>query len=514
MEQQLHGAYISKRGYVIRKESLPDNLLIELKLELRGRPLQDEKYMAFNYKDSTFPLYIETVNKLYIPKMYGLNCFGQCEKETLNYIGQNWDNDSITFTGNLYEHQKEPCEKLLTELNKSGGGILSLQTGQGKSICALHVISQLKKKTLIIVNKIALMKQWENEIKTFLPNANVGFIQGQKNVDIMEKDIVIGMLQSLAKIDYPQSLFDDFGSVVVDECHNVCSKSFSKVLMKVCSKYTIGLSATPQRSDGCEYVFKWFVGDLVYESYIERKGLPPKVSTIKIVSNEYKEISTMNKVTGRKQIMFSSMLSDLIEMEKRNKLITEVIKHYVKSENRKILVLSDRREHLKIIKTLLDNDESVTFTYGLFLGQMKIADLEKSKASQVILATYQAFGEGISEKELDTLFLITPKKFIGHLTNTTKNESGKLEQIVGRIFRKDHTTLHPLIIDIHDNYSVYNTQYKQRLAFYKQHFSVVYFQDNLAKLDDADIKNIDMKCVQTQKEDQITTNDVYKECML
>jgi superfamily II DNA or RNA helicase len=330
----------------------------------------------------------------------------------------------------------------------------------------------------------------------------------------MEKDIVIGMLQSLAKIDYPQSLFDDFGSVVVDECHNVCSKSFSKVLMKVCSKYTIGLSATPQRSDGCEYVFKWFVGDLVYESYIERKGLPPKVSTIKIVSNEYKEISTMNKVTGRKQIMFSSMLSDLIEMKKRNKLITEVIKHYVKDENRKILVLSDRREHLKIIKTLLDNDESVTFTYGLFLGQMKIADLEKSKASQVILATYQAFGEGISEKELDTLFLITPKKFIGHLTNTTKNESGKLEQIVGRIFRKDHTTLHPLIIDIHDNYSVYNTQYKQRLAFYKQHFSVVYFQDNLAKLDDTDINNIDMKCVQTQKEDQITANDVYKECML
>jgi superfamily II DNA or RNA helicase len=501
----MQSSYISKRGYVIRKEHIPDNVLNEIKHELRGRPLQDEKYSMFNYKDLTFPLYIETVNKLYIPKMYGLKRFGKCEKESSNYVGENWHHD-IPFTGNLYEHQNEPCELLLRELHKQGGGILSLQTGQGKSICALHVVSKLQKKTLIIVNKIALMKQWENEIHTFLPYANVGIIQGQKNVDIMEKDIVIGMLQSLSKIDYPQSLFDDFGTLVVDECHNVCSKSFSKVLMKVCSKYTIGLSATPQRSDGCEYVFKWFLGDLVYESCIERKGLPPKINTIKIISSQYKEISTEQRGTGRKQIMYSSMLTDLIEMQKRNKLISKVIKHYVNDEDRKILVLSDRREHLKIIKQLLDNDESVTFTYGLFLGQMKVVDLEKSKASKVILATYQAFGEGISEKDLDTLFLITPKKFIGHLKNTTKNESGKLEQIVGRIFRKDHTEIHPLIIDIHDNFSVYNAQYKQRIAFYKQHFPIVYFQEHIVKLDDTDIE---IKFVKSTEQ-----NDVYSECLL
>jgi hypothetical protein len=142
-----------------------------------------------------------------------------------------------------------------------------------------------------------------------------------------------------------------------------------------------------------------------------------------------------------------------------------------KDNGRKLLVLSDRRNHLQTIQSLLDGDLEITFTYGLFLGGMKQKDLEKGRACQVILATYQAFGEGVSEKDLDTLLLITPKKFIGHLKNTTKNESGKLEQIVGRIFRKDHVERNPLIIDFYDNFSVYKSQAAQRKNFYKQHFS-------------------------------------------
>jgi hypothetical protein len=71
---QLPGSYLSKYGYVIRKDSIPIDLLSHLKSDLRGRPLQDEKY-NFN-KDSSFPVYIETKTKLYIPKMYALSKFG------------------------------------------------------------------------------------------------------------------------------------------------------------------------------------------------------------------------------------------------------------------------------------------------------------------------------------------------------------------------------------------------------------------------------------------------------
>jgi len=184
------------------------------------------------------------------------------------------------------------------------------------TISALNVLSCLKGKTIIVVNKIPLMNQWETEIKQFLPDASIGFIQGQKNVSVENKDIVIAMLQSLAKVEYPDSLFEEFNTVVFDETHNMSSKVFSQVLARLCCEYTIGLSATPKRSDGCEYVFKYHIGDIVYQSSSKRKGLHPIIQTIQVNSKEYKEISILNKFTGQNQIQFTSMLSELMIWKK------------------------------------------------------------------------------------------------------------------------------------------------------------------------------------------------------
>jgi hypothetical protein len=157
---------------------------------------------------------------------------------------------------------------------------------------------------------------------------------------------------------------------------------------------------------------------------------------------------------------------------------------------------------------MLNNSKEVTFTYGLFVGGMKITDLQKSKACNVILATYQAFGEGVNEKDLDTLILITPKKFIGHLKNTTKNESGKLEQIVGRIFRKEHSGHNPLIIDLYDNFSIYKNQFSQRKAFYKQHFTNVSWKEQKIDLDKYDnLSSIKYNCIESIKESKHISNE-------
>lgn len=505
--KKLKNSYLSKRGYVLRKEDFTIEELIELKGELTARPLKNEKFNTYNDKESSFPIYIETKNKLYIPKMYGIKKFGMPEKILKNYNGEKMISDP-NFNGELYENQKFAANILLDELlNKSSGGILSLLTGEGKTITSLYVLSQLKSKTIVVVNKIPLMKQWESEINQFLPNLKVGCIQGQKNVNTEDCDIVIAMLQSLAKIDYPDTLFESFETVVIDEIHNTSSRVFSKVLSKLCCKYTIGLSATPQRSDGCEHVFKYHIGNIVYQSQNKkRKGKDPILQMIKIDSKEYKEITTVNKFTGQTQIQFTTMLNELTLMPKRNKLILELIKEYVK-ENRKILVLSDRRNHLINLKKQLDEDVSVAFSYGLFLGSMKINDLNKSKASQVILASYAAFGEGVSEKDLDTLILTTPKKFIGHLKNSSKNDSGKLEQIIGRIFRKEHTERSPLIVDFNDNFSVYKNQSNQRKAFYKQHFKNAIIKYQNINLDETTLENLNIENIDTFKNKQIIDNN-------
>ena len=111
----------------------------------------------------------------------------------------------------------------------------------------------------------------------------------------------------------------------------------------------------------------------------------------------------------------------------------------------------------------------------------------------------------------DTLILITPKKFIGHLKNTTKNESGKLEQIVGRIFRKDHNEHNPLIIDLHDNFSVYKAQSAQRKAFYKQNFKTALIENQSINLDDFELDDINVECIVTKKKKQIMQEEETKE---
>jgi hypothetical protein len=506
--------YLSKYGYVIKKDEVSQNEILELQRELVAKPT------GTSYGDTVtavdpYILYTETVSKIYVPKMYGINKFGRT-KELPSYTGSEAVCD---FVGSLYEEQQEAANVLLNELTMgSGGGILSLGTGHGKTVTCLYVLAQLKKKAIIVVNKITLMKQWEDEIKMFMPNAKVGCIQGQKNVDVNNKDIVIAMLQSLARIDYPISLFSDIGVTVVDECHNVSSRVFSRVLMRLASKYTIGLTATPQRSDGCEYVFKWFLGDIVYVSKPVRKGKSPIVNMVKLDSKNYKEHVRQNAYSGKEQIQFTTMLSDLVAMETRNIFIVERIKKLVLEENRRILVLSDRRDHVKTLKALMDGDkECLNFTYGLFIGGMKMADLDKSKASQVILATYNAFGEGVSEKDLNTLLLTTPKKFIGHLQNskTTKNESGRLEQIIGRIFRKEHLHQHPLIVDIQDNFSVYRNQSNGRIAFYKTHFKNVVFHKEHINLDTGEnIKMPKRQMLQNTFDEEITSNNFYKNCVI
>jgi hypothetical protein len=167
---------------------------------------------------------------------------------------------------------------------------------------------------------------------------------------------------------------------------------------------------------------------------------------------------------------------------------------------------------------MLEKNPLISFTYGLFLGSMKIQDLEKSKACDVILATYAAFKEGVSEKDLDTLLLITPKKFVGHLKNSTKNESGNMEQIVGRIFRRNHIEKHPLIIDFQDNFSVYKSQSFGRRKFYKEHFQNAIFENNYINLDEhLEIKIEYIKTKKNSKQSEPISelnNNILEKCCI
>ena len=198
------------------------------------------------------------------------------ENDPLRVIDQGDDID-ITFKGVLRDEQKPIIDAMMAGLSREGGGIINAACGTGKTAMANYLIVALKKKALIIVHNEYLLQQHLERLQQFT-NAKVGFIQG-KTVDVDGCDVVLGMLQSISMKTFPEGFFNCFGTVVVDECHHIAARVFSRALFKICTKYMIGLSATPTRKDGLSKVFHWFLGPIRYSKQVERD----QIINVKIV---------------------------------------------------------------------------------------------------------------------------------------------------------------------------------------------------------------------------------------
>lgn len=452
---------IGRSGYTVLKSEISPEKVKECKEELT---------LQLNGNES-IRVYRENAAKLYLPKHYGYKHFGAPESGSQE-LQNRWTNP-VTFQGSLREHQHEPVQVCLDNLTKSTtpGGILQLYCGAGKTTCALYMIAQLQVKTLVIVHKEFLMTQWRESIEKFLPDAQVGRIQ-QNTVDTKDKHIVLGMLKSLAMKEYPFEVFSQFDLVIIDECHFVCSKTFSKALFKMAgARYTLGLSATPNRADSMECIFLWHLGPVLYEMKREQVKCDVKVYNYKEEKGLYSE--TKNK---RGDIQVSTMMTQIIGNGMRTYFIAKMILDAFFGEDeypkRKVLVLSERRTHLENILRCMKEEkkrrkETREITCGYFYGGLSEEDRARSAQCNVILGTYQMASVGLDIDGLNTLVLATSKP--GIIRNADGEQiTGSMEQSVGRIFRKAHTAVTPLIIDIADKFSVFSSQAYKRIQFYRQ----------------------------------------------
>ena len=107
------------------------------------------------------PFQLNLLNKIYVPHYYGQEHFGS-PKELKISEGSNID---IEFAGSLRAEQVPVVETYIGHVNKSGygGGLLELPCAFGKTCLALNIISQLKKKTFIIVHKEFLMNSGNSQ---------------------------------------------------------------------------------------------------------------------------------------------------------------------------------------------------------------------------------------------------------------------------------------------------------------------------------------------------------------
>ena len=442
---------LTEKGYILRKEGLPFKDLNRIKKDLMVSPFVISSY---GQKAPTFPIYLESIKKIYLPKFYGLENFGEPKKTRLIF----GDDINIKFTGELREKQKPALNAFMTQCNtdfsknpeflkQSNGGIVSLPCGYGKTILALYLITLLKKKTIVIVHKDFLISQWKERIEQFIPDAKVGTIQGPI-FDIEGKDIVLAMLQSLSMKEFSSNAFDSFGFTIIDECHHIAAEVFSRSLPKINSYYSLGLSATPKRKDGLSKVFHWFLGPMVYEIK-QREDYPIQINNLLYSNNdpEYlkEELNFMGKVCAPK------MINKITENPRRTIFIVEIIKILLK-QGKKILVLSDRRQHLADIYNIIEKKKLASV--GYYVGGMKQEALKKSENNEVLLGTFTMSSEGMDIPDLDAVIFASPKSDI--------------IQSIGRILRKKHKEP-PVCWDITDNkIRIFQNQSKKRSAYYKK----------------------------------------------
>jgi len=428
--------YIGKKGYTIYKSNLNPNELDKLKKDLTVKP-----YLMDGFGDNveSFNVFKENNNKIYIPKYYGIDRYGPL-KET----SSNGKNINCIFNGSIRDNQLEVIDLSMNILNEKGGGILALPCGYGKTVIALKIFSIIGKKTLVIVNKEFLMDQWKERIEEFLPGVKIGRIQ-QKIIDIENKDIVLVMLKSLATKTYPLDTFDDIGLVIIDECHNICTREYSNALFKVNSNKMLALSATPDRKDGLTKVIKWFVGDIFLKKEREHNDVVI-VDRIIIPNTNEEYIKEIHNYLG--QVMISTMMTNICNYIQRTHIIFNYIKKFYEIEGNQVLILSERKILLEDLENLMK--KNYMFNYGYFIGGMKKNDRDKSIDKKIILATYSMAKEALDIKSLNSLFLITSRTDI--------------IQAVGRVLRLKRDK--SFIIDFIDNFSVFKNQAEKRKQYY------------------------------------------------
>jgi len=352
------------------------------------------------------------------------------------------------------------------------------------TVLSLYIASLYGVKTLVITHKSFLLNQWKSRAEEFT-NADIGILQ-QKKIDVKDKQIVIGMLQSIAKDKYDQELFKDFGLVIFDEAHHAPSKYFSRALPIINCKRTLALSATPNRSDKLEKVLYWYFGDILYKQPTEKLNTV-LIKMIKFDSQDknFKEYRT----NYGKDINRPKTINKITEIQSRNKLIIKIIKEFIEEEGRKLLVLSDRIEHLNVLHDSINLLKITTCSY--YIGGMKQKDLDKSTEAQVIFATFSMAQEALDIPELNTLLMVTPRK--------------EVEQAVGRITRRKDHPVQPTVIDIIDQLPSFDRQSKHRKKFYtSKDFTMKLFE----AVEDNIINEINLNHIKEYKKTDLIIEDL------
>lgn len=367
-----------------------------------------------------------------------------------------------SFIGELRKEQITAVNALL----QHDIGVLKAATSFGKTVVAAKLISERKERTLILVQKTDLLKQWKTSLTNFLTiNSEVEKRPGKRlnktkiGMYSGSTDSVCGLVD-IATFQSLSSRMPDFirnyGMVIVDECHHVAADSFTKVLQTVRPKYLYGLSATVKRDDGLEKIVYAHCGPVVFEykasQLAKQRGIAQSIVP-RFTS------STISVQTGR-MFNHTEAIKELSADDVRNSLIVQDALQLI-NKNRKVLILTTLIEHASVLQKLFENNNTCAVMINGSMSKTKLTDANQKIESghcSAIISTGKYLGEGTDIPYLDSLMIASPVSW-----------EGVVSQYAGRIARQYEGKTKTLIYDYVDvNIPQYARMYIKRLATYRK----------------------------------------------
>ncbi len=346
-------------------------------------------------------------------------------------------------------------DQIVTAAMLEKQGVIVAPPGSGKTMIGMELIAHHQKPTLVLVHRKQLLDQWVERIQKYLnvPKAHIGRFSSVKKST--GKDITVGLLQSFARVkpEDMKDLRDKFGTIIVDECHHIPAKTFRNVIAHLNPEFLYGLTATPQRKHNDEQLIYVYIGDIIANmADITETDKPATHKKFDVVIRE----TNLNIPFNWKTDHFDLIAKVISYDTTRNELVVKDILEQVVLK-RKILVLSERKEHLKLLELYLKGQCETTIFTGDDSAASRTSKLKQIQDGhyQVLLATGQIFGEGMNIPNIEALMFAFPFAF-----------EGKITQYVGRLM---HSSSPKVLIDYHDHHiSFLDRQFKQRRRVYNK----------------------------------------------
>lgn len=337
----------------------------------------------------------------------------------------------VSFVGNLRLDQEAAIAGMLPH----DAGVLCAPTAFGKTVTAAALIARRDVNTLVLVHRTELLKQWQERLQAFLDVGKgvIGTMGGGKAKPTGKIDIAV--MQSLSRQGEVNPLVEDYGHVIVDECHHVGAVSFDAILKRAKAKYVLGLTATPIRRDGQQPIIFMQCGPIRY-SAAKPAGAPHDLEVVPRSRYERIDVSPDAGI----QDVFRHLASD----PSRTAAIAAEVRVAV-AQGRKVLVLTERTEHLDAIQAELNDLQPTPFVlHGRMSRKQRTAlvvslDALPPNAPRVLLSTGKLVGEGFDHPPLDTLVLAMPVSW-----------KGTLQQYAGRLHREHAGKTGVRVIDFVD----------------------------------------------------------------